>query len=106
MHSLNSLKDFLALKRNTALLLIAILLSGTGERLWFCFAPKYLETLGASILVIGLFDALQTFFGAMASYPGGLLTNRWGQRRSLLFFNLLALLGYGIIIVWQHWVDF
>ena len=37
-----------------------LVLAITGERLWLNFAPKYLETLGASVLIIGLFDGLQT----------------------------------------------
>ncbi len=98
------LADFLALRRNTALLLVALVLAGTGERLWLGFAPKYLETLGAGVLVIGLFDALQTFLGAVYAYPGGWLTDRWGQRRSLLLFNALSLAGYLIVMVWQHWL--
>ena len=48
-----SIAEFLALKRNTALLLVALVLAGTGEKLWLGFAPKYLQTLGASILIIG-----------------------------------------------------
>src|SRR5512133_1361204 len=95
--------DFLALRRNTTLLLVALVLAGTGERLWLGFAPKYLETLGATVLIIGLFDGLQTLLGAIYAYPGGWLTDRWGQRRSLLLFNALSLLGYAIVLVWQHW---
>lgn len=96
--------DFLALRRNTMLLLAALVLAGTGERLWLGFAPKYLETLGAGVLVIGLFDALQTFLGAVYAYPGGWLTARWGQRRSLLLFNALTLAGYVLVLVWHHWL--
>ncbi len=96
--------DFLALRRNTSLLLVALVLALTGERLWLGFAPKYLETLGASILIIGLFDALQTLLGALYAYPGGWLTDRWGQRRSLLFFNVLSLAGYLLVLFWQHWL--
>ena len=57
--------EFLALRRNTSLLLLALVLAGTGERLWIDFAPKYLKTLGAGVFVIGLFDALQTLLGAL-----------------------------------------
>jgi MFS family permease len=96
--------DFLALRRNTVLLLVALVLAGTGERLWLGFAPKYLETLGAGILVIGIFDALQTLLGAVYAYPGGWLTDRWGQRRSLLLFNALSLAGYAVVLLWQHWL--
>ncbi len=95
---------FLALKRNTALLLVALVLAGTGERLWVGFAPKYLESLGATVLIIGVFDALQTFLGAIYAYPGGWLTDHWGQRRSLLLFSLLSLAGYVLVCLWHHWL--
>ena len=104
MNERRSITDFLALRRNTVLLLVALVLAGTGERLWLGFAPKYLETLGAGVLVIGLFDALQTFLGAVYAYPGGWLTDHWGQRRSLLLFNALSLAGYVLVLVWQHWL--
>jgi MFS family permease len=99
-----TLVQFLALRQNTALLLGALVLAGTGERLWLGFAPKYLEVLGAGVMIIGLFDALQTFLGAVYAYPGGWLTDRWGQRRSLLVFNGLSLAGYALVLVWQHWL--
>ncbi len=95
---------FLALQRNTTLLLVALVLAGTGERLWLGFAPKYLQTLGASIFVIGLFDALQTLLGALYAYPGGWLTDHWGERRSLMLFNALSLAGYVLVLCWQHWL--
>ena len=96
--------DFLALRRDTALLLVALVLAGTGERLWLGFAPKYLEWLGASVLIIGIFDALQTLLGAVYAYPGGWLTDRLGQRRSLLLFNALSLAGYLLVLCWNHWL--
>ena len=99
-----SIADFLALKRNTALLLVALVLAGTGEKLWLGFAPKYLQTLGASILIIGLFDALQTLLGALYAYPGGWLTDHWGERRSLMLFSVLSLAGYALVMAWHHWL--
>ena len=96
--------DFLALRRNTSLLLVALVLALTCEKLWIGFAPKYLETLGVGVLIIGLFDALQTLLGAVYAYPGGWLTDRWGERRSLLLFNALSLAGYVLVLVWQHWL--
>ena len=104
MNRLRNIADFLALRRNTSLLLVALVLAGTGERLWLGFAPKYIEALGGSILIIGLFDALQTFLGAIYAYPGGWLTDRWGQRRSLVLFSLISIAGYILVLVWQHWL--
>jgi len=104
MNALRALAKFLALRRNTSLLLVALVLAGTGEKLWLGFAPKYLQTLGAGVFIIGLFDALQTWLGAVYAYPGGWLTDRWGQRRSLLLFNAISLGGYLVVLFWQHWI--
>src|SRR5215204_3562085 len=61
VNGIRRLGDFLALRRNTSVLLGALVLMGTGEKLWIGFVPKYLEFLGAGVFIIGLFDALQTF---------------------------------------------
>ena len=98
------ISEFLALRRNASLLLVALVLAGTGEKLWLGFAPKYIETLGGSILIIGLFDALQTLLGAIYAYPGGWLTDHWGQRKSLLLFSLISIAGYVLVLVWQNWL--
>ncbi len=104
MSRLRTIADFLALRRNTSLLLVALLLAGTGEKLWLGFAPKYIETLGGTVLVIGLFDALQTFLGAIYAYPGGWLTDHWGQRNSLMVFSGISIAGYLLVLLWQHWL--
>jgi MFS family permease len=96
--------EFLALRRNTSLLLVALVLAGTGEKLWLGFAPKYIETLGGGVLIIGLFDALQTLLGAVYAYPGGWLTDHWGQRRSLLLFSAISIAGYVLVLLWPTWL--
>ena len=101
---LRTLAEFLALRRNTAMLLVALVLAGTGEKLWLGFAPKYLQFLGASVFIIGMFDALQTLLGAIYAYPGGWLTDHLGQRRALMLFSALSLAGYVLVLVWQHWL--
>ena len=105
MNRWRTVAGFLGLRRNTALLLVTLVLAGTGERLWLNFAPKYLETLGAGIFIIGLFDALQTLLGAVYAWPGGWLTDRWGQRRALQLFNALSLAGYVLVLSWTHWLS-
>ena len=96
------LVEFLGLRRNVTLLLAAILLIGTGEELWMRFVPKYLEALGASVFLIGLYDALKTLLGAVYAYPGGVLTDRWGQRRALLVFTVASLAGYAVVLLVPH----
>ena len=51
-----------------------------------------------------MFDALQTFLGAIYAYPGGWLTDHWGQRKSLLLFSLISIAGYILVLVWQSWL--
>ena len=107
----NKISEFLALRRNTSLLLVALVLAGTGEKLWLGFAPKYIEVLAHGalpaakiVLIIGIFDALQTFLGAIYAYPGGWLTDHWGQRKSLLLFSAISIAGYILVLVWQSWL--
>lgn len=83
---------------------MALVLAGTGERLWLGFVPKYLQALGADVAIIGLYDALQTLLGALYAYPGGWLTDRWGQRASLMAFSTLSLAGYLVVLTWKHWL--
>jgi MFS family permease len=44
------------------------------------------------------------FLGAVYAYPGGWLTDHWGQRRSLLLFTALSMAGYAVVLLWQHWL--
>src|SRR6201982_2335006 len=95
--------DFFALKRNLVIILVAIFVIGTGEELWMRFVPKYLQTLGASVFVIGLYDALRTLIGAIYAYPGGFLADRWGHRRAFITFNLVSIAGYALVLLIPHW---
>ena len=97
------LADFFGLKRNLVVLLVAIFVIGAGEELWMRFVPKYLQAVGATVFVIGLYDALRTLLGAIYAYPGGLLVDVWGHRRAFLAFNLISILGYGLVLLIPHW---
>jgi len=85
--------DFFGLKRNLVILLVAIFVIGAGEELWMRFVPKYLQAVGATVFVIGLYDALRTLLGAIYAYPGGVFVDRWGHRRAFIIFNLVSIVG-------------
>ena len=97
------LADFFALKRNLIILLIAIFVIGAGEELWMRFVPKYLQAIGATVFVIGLYDALRTLIGAIYAYPGGLLVDICGHRRAFIIFNLVSIAGYVLVLLVPHW---
>jgi MFS family permease len=97
------LADFFGLKRNLVILLIAIFVIGAGEELWMRFVPKYLQAVGATVFVIGLYDALRTLLGAIYAYPGGIIVDVWGHRRAFIIFNLVSIVGYGLVLLVPHW---
>jgi MFS family permease len=97
------LADYLSLERNVTIASAAVFLLGLGEELWKKFLPKYLEALGASAPIIGLFGTAETFFDAIYQYPGGWLADRFGRRRAFLVFVILASAGYLIYLFSTSW---
>src|SRR5438874_3165148 len=97
------LADFFGLKRNLVILLIAIFVIGAGEELWMRFVPKYLQAVGATVFVIGLYDALRTLLSAIYAYPGGVFADRWGHRQAFIIFNFASIVGYALVLIIPHW---
>jgi MFS family permease len=95
--------SFFGLKRNLVILLIAIFVIGAGEELWMRFVPKYLQAVGATVFVIGLYDALRTLLGAVYAYPGGVIVDHWGHRRAFIIFNIVSIAGYVPVLLVPHW---
>ena len=103
MPALKSLAAFFGLKRNLVILLIAIFVIGAGEELWMRFVPKYLQVVGATVLVIGLYDGLRTLLSAIYAYPGGVLADRWGHRHAFIIFNVVSIVGYVLVLLIPNW---
>jgi MFS family permease len=100
---LSRMANFFGLKRNLVILLLTLFVIGAGEELWMRFVPKYLQVLGASVFVIGLYDALRTLLGAIYAYPGGVIVDVWGHRRGFLAFNIVSIIGYALVLLIPHW---
>jgi len=97
-------KDFLGLKRNVVLLLGLIILILTGEKTWERFIPKYLEGIEGSLIIVGAFGFLQNFLAAFWSLPGGYIADLIGNKKAFLVFNLMAIGGYIIAIIFTNWI--
>ena len=93
----------LSLVRNVTIASAAVFLLGSGEELWKKFLPKYLEALGASVPVIGLFGTAEDFLDAIYQYPGGWIADRLGRRRAFLIFLALATVGYLVYLLGPSW---
>ena len=94
---------YLALERNVAIASAAVFLIGFGEELWKKFIPKYLEALGATTPIIGLFGTVEDLFDAVYQYPGGFIADHLGRRRAFVIFITLASLGYVVYLLSPSW---
>jgi len=97
------LRDFFSLERNVTVASGAVFLLGFGEELWKKFLPKYLEALGASVPLIGLFGTAEDFLDAVYQYPGGWIADRFGRRNAFFLFLGLACIGYLIYLFGPSW---
>ncbi|MBF0418607.1 MAG: MFS transporter [Magnetococcales bacterium] len=96
--------EFFGLRPGILGMLAMVVLVGMGERMADRFLPIYILAVGGSSLAVGLLGSLENLLGALYSFPGGYLSDRWGPRRALLFFNLLAAAGFLLVVlvpVWQ-----
>ena len=99
MRALRSTFTVLGINSQTTVLLVSILIIGSGEEMWMRFLPKYMEALGASALFIAAFDAIKTLLGAVYAYPGGLVTDRVGHRTAFVGFTIISISGYLLLIL-------
>src|SRR5437763_17089682 len=100
---LRGIANYLSLERNVMAASGAVFLLGFGEELWKKFLPKYLQALGATVPVIGLFGTAEDFLDAIYQYPGGWIADRFGRRRAFLVFLALACIGYLIYLLGPSW---
>jgi MFS family permease len=100
MASLATLRRRLGLERRVGALAAGLLVYGFGEELWFRYLPEYLRVLGASAFAVGLFGTAKDLLDAAYAYPGGVLSDRLGTRRSLLLFGSLTTAGFAVYFFW------
>ncbi len=98
-----SIADFLALKRSTFGILVMVALVLLGERMAERFLPIYLLALGGGAITVGLLNGLDNFLSAVYAFLGGYLTDRFGTKRALLYFNFAAMFGFCIVILIPAW---
>ena len=95
--------EYLALQKNTAVLLLMVILVGIGERIAERFLPLYLLALGGGIASIGIFSGANNLTNALYSFFGGYISDRIGHKRALSLFNAMTIAGYLIVIFFPYW---
>ncbi|MBN1139624.1 MAG: MFS transporter [Anaerolineae bacterium] len=100
---LRDIADFFGLQRSMVVLLTMVILLGLGEKMAERFLPLYLLALGGSTLSVGFLNGMDNLLSALYSYPGGYASDRLGYKRALVLFNLIAMLGYLIVILFPYW---
>lgn len=95
--------DFFGLRKSIVALLAMVVLIGLGEKMAERFLPIYLMALGGGAITIGLLNGMTNLLSALYSFPGGYLSDRLGYKKALLVFNLIALFGYAIVIIFPYW---
>lgn len=97
------ISGFLGLQRSTVGVLAMVVLVGMGENMAERFLPIYMMALGGGTLAIGLLQAMDNLLSALYSFPGGYLSDRIGTKKSLLVFNLVAMVGFALVILIPAW---
>ena len=92
-------RQFLSLRGDVFVLSVAMFAFSLGFQMTTRFLPRYLEVLGASALVIGLFSTFGNLISAVYPYPGGMVSDRIGSRYALTLFGLASTLGFGFWLV-------
>jgi MFS family permease len=103
MEKVANISHFLGLQRSTIGMLCMVILVGMGERMAERFLPIYLIALGGGAISIGLLNGLDNLLSALYSFPGGYLSDRLGYKRALLIFNIIAMLGFLVVILIPAW---
>jgi MFS family permease len=84
-------------------MLVMVILVGMGEKMAERFLPLYLIAIGGTPIVIGLLNGLDNLLSALYSYPGGWLAEKLGYKKALTIFNLMAIFGYLIVVLFTTW---
>ena len=94
--TLGPFRQFLSLERDVLVLSVAMLAFSLGFQMTNQYFGLYLDALGASALVVGLYRSFSDAIGAVYPYAGGLVSDRVGSRTALTAFGLASSAGFAV----------
>ncbi|MBP7334001.1 MAG: MFS transporter, partial [Candidatus Cloacimonas sp.] len=95
---------FFALNSSILGMLIMVILVGMGEKMAERFLPLYIIAMGGSSIIIGLLNGMDNLLSALYSFPGGWLADKFGYKKALKVFNIMAMFGYLIVVIFPSWI--
>ncbi len=96
-------RSLLGLSRDNLLILVSMLLWGSGEGLWYYVQPLYIKSLGADSLEIGLVMSLGPVLMVLGFVPVGILADRYGRKRVMLGGSLMGVFSVALLALAQDW---
>jgi len=101
---MRSVKSIFGINSSMLGMLIMVILVGMGEKMAERFLPLYLIAMGGTSIIIGLLNGMDNLLSALYSFPGGWLADKIGYKKALNLFNLMAMFGYLIVIIFPSWI--
>lgn len=101
-NSLN-IKERFGLNASIISMLGMVILIGMGEKMGERFLPIYLLAIGGSNYAVGTLNAIDNFLSAIYSYIGGIVSDRFGYKNTLMGVSLLSIFGFMIVILFPSW---
>lgn len=82
---------------------LMVILIMMGEKMGERFLPIYLMALGGGTFAVSTLNGTDNLLSALYSYPGGYLSDKLGYKWAFTVFNLIAMIGYSIVIAIATW---
>lgn len=84
-------------------MMLMVIFVGLGEKLAERFLPVYLLAIGGTNFIVSALNGTDNFLSALYSFPGGYLSDKIGYKKALVVFNIMAMIGFSIVIILSTW---
>lgn len=89
--------------RNTVVMAFTLTITHFFNNLYLPWWPLYLRELGASIETIGFLFTSFGFFRFLMTFPGGMLADRFGRKKMILFGTTLRIVAPALYLLAKTW---
>jgi len=84
-------------------MVVMVVFIGFGEKMAERFLPLYIVALGGGAIAVASLNTMDNLLSSLYSYPGGYISDKFGYKKALIFFTIVALIGYLIVIIIPTW---